>query len=440
MKTKELVKVFKKRFLTVAIAAVMTSSVLLSGCGNDTAQQASTSEPTTELPDKAGNTNKKGGYDQDNIAPETGYVALNVKENADVAALDEGTTRATRDAIGLDDMSIQKVKTVEKGNYCYDALDAETQTLYVELLTIVNNHAEDVMVSTTDADKLQKAFQCMYNDHPEIYWVDGYSYTKHTKNDAVVYLTFSGQYTYTAAQCAGFKSKIDGYVSQCLGGISKGASDYDKVKYVYEYLINHTDYVLSSPDNQNILSVFVNGKSVCQGYAKATQYLLQQLGVPCTMVVGSVVGGEGHAWDLVRVNGSYYYVDTTWGDSSYSVGGQSVDMGVNYDFLNITTSELEKTHKIDSVVTMPKCVATTDNYYVKESLLFDSFDSAKLKRAFDNAYKAGDKTLTIKCANSSVYNTVISKLIDEQLVFDYLKSDSVTYAASDEDLTISLWL
>lgn len=330
-----------KKLLAVVTASVLSFSVLMSACG----EVKDTGNAETSAPDKQGNTNKKGGYDADNIAPETGYVALNITEGKEAGVLDAETVKATRDAIGLNDSSIQNMKQVERGHFCFDSLDSETQTLYTELLTIVNNHAEDIMVSTNDADKLQRAFQCMFNDHPEIFWIDGYSYSSHSKNGEVVYLTFTGKYTYTPAQCADFQKKINAYVSQCLGGINKGAPDYEKVKYVYKYLIDHTDYSLASSDNQNILSVFVNGKSVCQGYAKATQYLLQQLGVQCTMVVGTVVGGEGHAWDLVNVDGSYYYVDTTWGDSSYNINGQAVENGVNYDYLNITTSELEKTDR-----------------------------------------------------------------------------------------------
>lgn len=428
-----------RKFLAALMITIVTVSTVITGCGNTTADSVSTNVADAAAGDKV-NMGKKDAYDGNNIAPETGYIALAVQENGEAIALDGETTRATREAIGLTESNIASIKTRERGHYCFDVLDAETQTVYAELLTIVNNHASDVMVSTNDADKLQKAFQCLFNDHPEIYWIDGYSYTKHTKNGEVVYLTFSGKYTYSESQCAGFESKIDSYVNKCLGGISKSASDYEKVKYVYEYLINNTDYVLTSPDNQNILSVFVNGKSVCQGYAKATQYLLQQLGVPCTMVVGSVIGGEGHAWNLVNIDGSYYYVDTTWGDSSYNINGQTVDMGVNYDYLNITTNDLEKTHNINNVVTMPQCVATSANYYVKESLLFDSYNASKIRKAFSNAYADGDSTLTVKCANSSVYNDMLTNLIDNQQIFDYLMSDTVSYAENESDLTLTFWL
>lgn len=51
-------------------------------------------------------------------------------------------------------------------------------------------------------------------------------------------------------------------VSECLSGISENASDYEKILYDYEYIVNQVDYDDAAEDNQNICSVFI-GKSQC---------------------------------------------------------------------------------------------------------------------------------------------------------------------------------
>ena len=90
-----------------------------------------------------------------------------------------------------------------------------------------------------------------------------------------------------------------------LAGLDADADEYQKILYVYERIVDEVDYDESAPDNQNIYSIFVNRQSVCAGYSKATQYLLEQLGVFCTYVTGKTTEGGNHAWNLVKCNGDY---------------------------------------------------------------------------------------------------------------------------------------
>ena len=60
--------------------------------------------------------------------------------------------------------------------------------------------------------------------------------------------------------------------------------------------------------NQNIISVFLNKKTVCQGYANATQYLLTLLGIPAVVVTGTAEG-DTHAWNLVQLDGCMLFMN-----------------------------------------------------------------------------------------------------------------------------------
>ncbi|EOS32136.1 MAG: hypothetical protein OSJ53_07680 [Kineothrix sp.] len=353
-------------------------------------------------------------------------------------------------SVGLSGETIPGLLAGQKGNYSFDCLNAEEQLTYVEILQILRERGEEVRLTGRDTERIEKIFQCVLNDHPEIFYVDGYTFTKYTLGEELKKITFTGTYPIDEAEQRERQEKIDVYVEECLSGLPPGADEYEKVKYLYEYIINHTEYDAEAPDNQNLCSVFLYGRSVCQGYAKAFQYLLNKLGISSTLVIGSVSEGEGHAWNLVRIDGSYYYVDPTWGDASYQMeeSGESDEYEgehlptINYDYLCVTTRQLERTHTIDHVVELPECTSMAANYYVREGAYFTSVDAKMLEELFEKEYAKGTTYVTLKCSGEDVYLQMQKALIEEQEIFRYLDSPDgvIAYADNAEQFSLSFWL
>lgn len=378
------------------------------------------------------------------------YLQLNNEEQVLLKDEDSGTVsaRALEDVEQAPAEAVDGLKEEQTQAFHYNRLSEPEQKLYGEILYILQEHLEDIQISTTDSEEVEKVFQCVLNDHPEIFYVEGYTLTRYALGEELKMMTLSGTYSMTPETIEAKKQLIDSYVNQCFASLPTGeGSQYAIARYVYEYLIENTEYDAGAPDNQNICSVFITHRSVCQGYAKATQYLLQKAGIEATLIMGTVQNGEGHAWNLVKLDGENYFMDTTWGDASYQMTEGSVQNAgslppINYDYLCVTTGQLSKTHTIEEVVPVPVCTAMTDNYYVREGLYFTELSKDRITDVFARAYERQSSYVTLKCSSREVYEEIRRFLIEEQGIFEFLNPDTgtVSYAENVEQLDLSFWL
>ena len=377
------------------------------------------------------------------------YLQLNNEEQVLLKDGDSGavSARALEDVEQAPAEAVDGLKEEQTQAFHYNRLSEPEQKLYGEILYILQEHLEDIQISTTDSGEVEKVFQCVLNDHPEIFYVEGYTLTRYALGEELKMMTLSGTYSMTPEIIEAKKQLIDSYVNQCFASLPTGdGSQYAIARYVYEYLIENTEYDAGAPDNQNICSVFITHRSVCQGYAKATQYLLQKAGIEATLIMGTVQNGEGHAWNLVKLDGENYFMDTTWGDASYQMTEGSVQNAgslppINYDYLCVTTGQLSKTHTIEEVVPVPVCTAMTDNYYVREGLYFTELSKDRIADVFARAYERQSSYVTLKCSSREVYEEIRRFLIEEQGIFEFLNPDTgtVSYAENVEQLDLSFW-
>lgn len=341
-----------------------------------------------------------------------------------------------------------------ENGYYYQQLSAEEKTVYEMMYRTFRRCASEVLPEAGVKDAvLDQVFPCVLGDHPELFYVDGFRVISRKEDGRIVKKTFSGSYLYDTQEIAKRAEALERAVQKIVGEGTEGMSEYEKVRYVYEYLVTNTEYVQNASDNQNICSVLLGGASVCQGYAKAMQYLLERMGVRTLLVTGTVDGREEHAWNLVRIDGAYYHVDVTWGDASYinsnSDTQKSADAGstakeprINYEYLCVPDEQLFRTHQLNSALPLPKCVSMKANYYVMEGLYFEDADMERVKGLFEQAHEAKKAYVTLKCADGQTYEELKDGLIEKQRIFRYLPDldTGIAYTANEQQLTLSFWL
>lgn len=97
-------------------------------------------------------------------------------------------------------------------------------------------------------------------------------------------------------------------------------SDYNKILAIYDYVTTHVKYANngeSDTKNYTAYKAAVKGEAVCQGYALLMYRLLLASDIPCRVFTAYTAAGDGHAWNIVKLDGKWYNLDATW-DSTRS--------------------------------------------------------------------------------------------------------------------------
>lgn len=275
------------------------------------------------------------------VADRTGYQP--VQEQAQEVAGEEADSLLSRLSTGDTGDSLSFDSTIYP---YYGMLDTRTQSLYRQIYANANslqrNFAPAVAINI---NQLKNAFEAVCNDHPELFWLEtGYS-CKYRSDGSCVEITL--EFNRLASDLGNAKTNFQTQAQNLLGGAQSLSSDYEKEKYIHDALLTRVEYNTSSELNQSAYSALVNGETVCAGYARAFQYLMQQLGIPCYYCAG--YSGENHAWNIIRLQGDYYNVDTTWDDTNPAT----------YDYFNGTDADYARTHVRQGLsVYLPACNGT----------------------------------------------------------------------------------
>lgn len=138
---------------------------------------------------------------------------------------------------------------------------------------------------------------------------------------------------------------------------SSSMSDVEKVKAVNDYIVSHTVYTKETKSSpHSAYTVLAERGGVCQGYALLAHSMLQKLGIETQYIVG-YVGEIGHAWNLVKLGGQWYHLDTTWNDPVPDRKG-----AVRYQYFLVDDRTMAKDHSWIAS-DYPKATSTKYNYY-----------------------------------------------------------------------------
>lgn len=275
----------------------------------------------------------------------------------------------------------------DENKYYYNQLNDYSKIIYQEIENNLDNMKSgtyniefgtvfnDLLHEETGADVLEDSFQAAVNainfDKPDLFYLDISKIyllttisTKLWKTTYTVQLGCNNGQNYLSS---GFSNADD--VNKAIDEMERikagvkvryYGEDNDKIRVVHDYLVGQTDYdsTLSKENIYNIYGALINKCTVCEGYARAFKYFMDDLGIPCVMVCGTAVNSdnvsEAHAWNYVKLNGKWYAMDVTW-DDPVIIGYGYVGNDIKYKYFlrgskNFFTNHFENGEIVSNTV------------------------------------------------------------------------------------------
>lgn len=202
---------------------------------------------------------------------------------------------------------------------------------------------------------------------------------------------------------------------QILGTFIKAdMTPYQKELAVHDWMALNTKFDYDNflagtiPDSSSYPEgLLFNNLAACNGYATSFKLFMDIIGIECKYVRNST-----HAWNAVKLDGEWYWVDPTWDDPAPDKAGK-----VRHNYFNVTDAVLKLDHTFNELTELDgiKCTATKYNYFVMSNLYANNMD--ELKKLTKSEIDSGKKTIYI------MYKGTLDKK-SVNFIFDYTKSFS----------------
>lgn len=313
--------------------------------------------------------------------------------------------------------------------YSYSKLDDKTKYIYDELITAISQNKTDVKFPASmeiKREDYQAAYQRIYSDENSIYYIDkSMKYAVNPSTDNIASAIIS--YKYGSDEIRRMQNAVDAEAGRLVAQITPSMTEYDIVKFFYDYLAENVKYA-ESENCRSIYGVFVDKKALCDGYSKAFSYLCDKVGIESLIITGEA-DNTPHMWNMVKIGGEWYHIDVT-----FAVTDSSLGKFVRYDYFCVDDSVIKSGRSIyPQDYSYPAANSERCNYYVKNGLMADSWEEARamLSNCIMSAAENRELVAQIRCGSKQVYYETYYNL------FDRTKMQALTLMEEASDKSVN---
>ena len=307
--------------------------------------------------------------------------------------------------------------------FYYENLGDTEKIAYELIVAEIEQMPLKIRIPYLDDEGLSRVFEALLYENPEYFFLSEKCKLETTAFGKSYFLP---QYIITLSEYAERLDKLE-KIKEIIDIKTHGISDdFEKEQIIHDYIIEKCEYVKKTGgDYSSAYGCLVNGSASCEGYAKAMKYLLDEADVENYIAAGNTTdengASQGHAWNIVRIDGEYYHVDVTWDDPIES----SVEN--KYAYFNITDEEISATHDAEKRF-LGKCTDTENNYYVNNEIYFTAFDSTARNAIISEIVKQANKkndVASFKLADGKLLDEAEKELFDQEGIYSILSSANI---------------
>ncbi len=229
----------------------------------------------------------------------------------------------------------------------YQELTAQQKAIYNIIKdTVAKMNEGMVPLGKHNPRDVAVAFGAVRTDYPEYFWMPN-TYVTQTQgnNISIAFQSREHGVSYKCSRAERFamQERMNARMAEVRAAVEGAKTDYEIELALHDWLCSNIDY--DGKDEPGTLSytaygALVEGLAVCEGYARAMQWLCKQYSIPCTLVCGEA-GGVGHMWNMIYIGNEWYHLDVTWDDYTEKNGV------ILHGYFNLSSTRISRSHKID---------------------------------------------------------------------------------------------
>ena len=285
--------------------------------------------------------------------------------------------------------------------FYFTELTPSQQSVYKDLFIGLASFEDTIKFQYIPIDEMSKILRYLKLDNPLLFYAE--TFTQHfTESNG--YCTIKLKYKYERLFVKQIINEAYAFL-KCFDSI-KNHKDIDKELFIHDYFLKNFTYDYSfGGDAYSILGIIRNKKAVCEGIAKTVKMVFDYVGIRSLVVSGDARDPntrvhEGHAWNIVVINGKTYHLDVTF-DMTLKTSAN------RYDYFNLSDQQIKNDHIIPNEV--PKCVSVDGDYFAINSMLLNSF--TELEQYIKGKLNEGKKKIQFKLDRACDSKDVVEKII-----------------------------